>query len=173
MYPQYQDKIEKDCKESFSLLWVLGENILYLSTWIVAGWIVWPVQWHGWPVATIFWACVVLAVQVLLKKHNCSGCYYYGKACHLGWGKLSAWLFAQDSGDMKIGIRLSLFYIISPPLILVAGILIGILMDAGIRHWVLLGVYVGLNVVSFPVRMKGCRVCAMRKVCPGSAAKSA
>lgn len=172
MYPEYQNKIASDCRESFPRSWIGAENALYLSTWIVAGWLIWPIGWQGWPVATIIWATIVVVVQVLLKKHNCSGCYYYGKACHLGWGKLSAWFFKPDSGNMKTGMRLSLFYILSPPIILVASILEGILLDVALWHWGLLGLYVTLNVISFPIRIMGCRVCAMRKVCPGSAAKT-
>ncbi len=171
MYSRYQNKIAADCRESFSISWILAENILHLSTWIIAGWLVWPVRLHGWPVATILWAAVVVAVQVLLKKHNCSGCYYYGKSCHLGWGKLSAWLFDQDSGDMQTGMRLSFFYILSPPIILLAAILEGIILDVETWHWILLGLYIALNAISFPVRKKGCRLCAMRNVCPGSASK--
>ena len=172
MYTEYQGKIAPDCRESFPLPWVAAENVLYISTWIVAGWLLWPVRLGGWPVAAVAWAAIVIAVQALLKKHNCSGCYYYGKTCHLGWGRLAAWMCRPDSGDPKTGMRLTLFYIVSPPLILLASIAIGVLLQVSFWHWVLLGVYVALNVVSFPARKKGCRICAMRDVCPGSAAKA-
>jgi hypothetical protein len=81
-------------------------------------------------------------------------------------------MFKQDSGDAKTGMRLSLFYIVSPPVFLLSGILVGIFLDVGISHWVVLGFYVLLNIISFPVRMRGCRPCAMRNVCPGSAVKT-
>jgi hypothetical protein len=171
VYAHYRDGIAPDRREDFPLSWILGENALYLVTWILGGWLLWPIRCAGWPVATLGWATIVVAVQVLLKKHNCSGCYYYGKCCHLGWGKLSAWLFEQDSGDFGTGKRLSLFYVLSPPIILVAAILAGIAVRVGITHWVLLGAYVALNALSFPIRIRGCRVCAMRAVCPGSACK--
>ncbi len=170
--PNTQDKIVTERRESFPISWMVGENLLYLSTWTVAGWLVWPIRLNGWPIITIAWAAVVVVVQVLLKKHNCSGCYYYGKTCHLGWGRLSACLFEQDSGNPRTGMRLSLFYILSPPIFLVAGILVGILLESGAWHWVLLGAYIALNAISFPIRKKGCSLCAMREVCPGSAAKT-
>lgn len=171
MYEQYRDKIARDCRESFSLPWMVGENALHLSAWIVAGALVWPVQTCGWPVATLLWGLLVVVIQVALKKHNCSGCYYYGKNCHLGWGRLSAWLFKQDSGSAKTGTRLSFFYILSPPVFLVAAILVGVFFDVGTLHWVLLALYVVLNAVSIALRPKGCKLCAMRHVCPGSAAR--
>jgi hypothetical protein len=79
----------------------------------------------------------------------------------------------QDSGDARTGMRLSLFYIVSPPLILVSGVLIGAFLRVATLHWILLAAYVGLNAATFPIRIRGCRVCAMRRVCPGSAAKQA
>ena len=171
MYTRYRDGILRDRKESFPATWIVGENLLYLSTWVLAGALVWPIRWKGWPVVTLAWAALVLVVQVLLKKHNCSGCYYYGRACHLGWGKLSAWLFERDSGRPETGMRLSWFYVLSPPTFLVAGILTGTFLHVGVWHWLFLGAYVALNALSFPVRKKGCSLCAMRAVCPGSAAK--
>jgi len=173
MYESYRDGIAEERREAFPASSIVAENLLHLSTWTAAGWLLLPVRWSGWPVATIAWAALVLLVQVLLKKHNCSGCYYYGKACHLGWGKLSAWMCAQDSGNPRTGMRLSLFYILSPPVILISAIAIGIVLNAGLIHWLMVGLYVALNAASFPVRKKGCSLCAMRRVCPGSAAKGA
>jgi len=133
MYQCYRDGIAEDRRETFPLHWIVGENLLHLITWVAAGWLLWPVRWAGWPVLTIAWAAIVLVIQILLKKHNCSGCYYYGKACHLGWGKLSAALFPQDSGDPKTGMRLSLFYVLPPPLVLAGGVLIGVLKEVGCK----------------------------------------
>jgi len=72
---------------------------------------------------------------------------------------------------MRTGMRLSLFYIVSPPLFVLAGVAVGVLLTPGVWHWALLGLYVALNAATFPVRKRGCQVCAMRAVCPGSAAK--
>jgi len=171
MYPCYHDGIEFARREKYPVLWIAGENLLHLSSWSAAGWLLWPLRCAGLPLATMAWAVMVVVIQILLKKHNCSGCYYFGKSCHLGWGKLSSWLFTQDSGDAKTGLRLSLFYILSPPLVLLAAVLAGILTDVGKWHWIALGAYVALNAVTFPVRIVGCGSCAMRKVCPGSAVK--
>jgi hypothetical protein len=172
MYDSYRDRLAPCFRESFPLPWIVGENLLYLLTWGTAGWILWPIGWSGWPVATIAWAALVVVVQVLLKKHNCSGCHYYGRSCHLGWGRLAARMFPQDSGNPRAGKLLGLvFYAFSPPVVLLAGILAGLGLEPGISHWVAVGVYVALNAASFPVRKKGCAVCAMREVCPGSAAR--
>ncbi|MBI4702991.1 MAG: hypothetical protein HY744_17890 [Deltaproteobacteria bacterium] len=171
MYARYKAGI-CDGAESFSTWWILGENLLFLATWVAGGWLLWPVALGGWPVATMGWALCVLVLQILLKKHNCSGCYYYGKSCHLGWGRLAALLFAQDSGNPRIGVVLAVpMYMAPPPLLLIAGVVIGVLLPVGAAHWVVLGVFVALNAASFALRPKGCGRCKVRAVCPGSAAR--
>jgi hypothetical protein len=158
--------------ESFSTGWIAGENFVFLATWVTAGWLLWPVQFGGWPVATIGWALYVVGLQILLKKHFCSGCYYYGKSCHLGWGRLAARLFAQDTGNPKLGVVLAVpMYMLPLPLVLIGAVLIGVWMPVGTVHWVVLGSFIALHVLSLALRPKGCGQCKMRAVCPGSAAK--
>lgn len=171
MYKCYQDKIVPGT-ESFSLSWIIGENLLYLISWVLAGYLLWPL-WtpFGLPVLTVIWAVLVVIIQVLLKKHNCSGCYYYDKLCHLGWGKISSAMFKQDSGDPNVGMKLAIFYILPPPLIFVTALIHAIIKSPGGVYWFILVVYIIMNLVSFPLRKRGCGVCAMRKTCPGSAAK--
>jgi len=172
MYKCYQDKIVPGT-ESFSLAWIIGENLLHLTTWVLAGYLIWPL-WipFGLPLLTIIWAVLVVVVQILLKKHNCSGCYYYGKLCHLGWGKISSAMFKQDSGDLNIGMKLSLFYIVPPPVIFVAALIFAIIKSPVWVYWFILVLFLIFNAVSFPVRKKGCGLCAIREVRSGSAAKS-
>jgi hypothetical protein len=159
--------------ESFSLSWVIGENLLYVTPWVLAGYLLWPI-WtpFGLPLLTIFWAILVVVVQALLKKHNCSGCYYYNKLCHLGWGKISSAMFIQDSGNPNTGMKLTLFYILTPPIVLLTTLIFAIIESPGWLYWCILVLFIILNVASFPMRKKSCGMCAMRKACPGSAAKS-
>jgi len=171
MYPCYRDGVLEPVGPT-SLAAVIGENLLYLAMWVLAGLLLWPVWMPGGvPVLAIGWWVLLAIVQVLLKKHNCSGCYYYGKTCHLGWGHLSAWWFPPDSGDPAVGMRLAMIYIVPPPVILLTALAWGFLTHVGAGYWGLLGGYMALNALSFPVRKYGCGRCAMRKVCAGSAAK--
>jgi len=124
------------------------------------------------PFLTIIWVALVVVVQILLKKHNCSGCYYYGKLCHLGWGKISSAMFPRDSGDPKVGMKLSFFYIIPPPVIFLTSLVFAIIERPAVFYWLGLVLFVVLNALAFPIRKRGCGVCAMREACPGSAVKS-
>ncbi|MCP4681933.1 MAG: hypothetical protein GY864_06355 [Desulfobacterales bacterium] len=171
MYKCYQDKIVPGA-ESFPLSWVIAENLLYLTMWVLAGYLLWIWTPFGLPVLTIMWAVLVVVIQILLKKHNCSGCYYYDKLCHLGWGKISSAMFKQDSGNANTGMKLTLFYIVPPPVIILTSLIFAIIKDYTWVYWFVLAVFVILNVISFPVRKKGCGMCAMKETCPGSAVQS-
>lgn len=172
MYECYQKNIVKGT-ENFPLIWIIAENLLHLAMWILAGYLLWPVWMpSGVPLLTIAWTVLVVVVQIFLKKHNCSGCYYYDKWCHLGWGKLAAAMFEQDSGNPKIGMTLAFFYIIPPPLILLVSLVLAFTKGVPQTYLGLLCLYVVLNGITFPIRKKGCGQCAMREVCPGSAVKS-
>lgn len=172
MYECYRGKTVVG-KESFPLPWILGENLFYAVMWILAGYLLWSLwRAYGIPLLTILWALLVVGVQVLLKKHNCSGCYYYDKWCHLGWGKVSSGLCAQDSGNQKLGMKLALFYILPPPIIFIASFIYAIFGDPGWIYWCALILFLALNVVSFPLRKKGCGLCAMRECCAGSATRT-
>jgi len=80
-------------------------------------------------------------------------------------------LFRRDAGNIETGMRMALFYVISPPLFVLAGLAVGIILAPGNWYWGLLAAYVSLAALSLPVRKRSCRLCAMRKVCPGSAAR--
>jgi len=80
-------------------------------------------------------------------------------------------MFKPDSGNPKTGIKLAFFYILPPPLISLTALTFAIIRSPTWVYWLMLGLFVILNAVSFPVRKKGCGLCAMREACPGSAAK--
>jgi hypothetical protein len=37
----------------------------------------------------------ILILEIRLLKYHCTSCYYYGKTCAFGKGRISAWLFKQ------------------------------------------------------------------------------
>ncbi|MFC2062210.1 hypothetical protein ACFLUV_06835, partial [Elusimicrobiota bacterium] len=130
-----------------------------------------PYKYNGISIVSWIYLAILVIVQILLKKHNCSTCYYYDKWCHLGWGKLTSILFKQDSGNSEIGMKLSMSYILQMPVILIATLIAGFIYGFNLNSMVLLIVFIVLNILQGVVlRKKGCEVCKARFVCKGSAA---
>ena len=165
-------KLFQEGRETFPLWWIALENIGFLLNWGIAFVLLLPFSYDGIPVVSYCYLAILVIIQVLLKKHNCSGCFYYGKWCHLGWGKLSCLFFKQDSGDAGIGMKLSLSYILQLPVILIAALVAGFLYGFTRINVVLLIVFVIINSLQGFLRKKTCAVCKARFICKGSAAAS-
>jgi hypothetical protein len=143
------------------LLWIaLGTDACYFFNHIVA-----------W----VFLGVALLLVFVVLRWLVCTNCYYYGKRCASGWGKLSSVMFKQgDIEKFNEGIGIKLAPVIYGSLTLVPLVLGTI---ATIQHFSVIKVIVlvALLLVGFysgtVSRKRTCAQCRMRCYCKGSAAK--
>lgn len=127
--------------------------------------------------AWLYLAFAIIMVGVVLRRLVCVDCYYYGKWCATGWGKLSALMFAKgDERRFGSGLGQRLAPITYGLLIAVPVVFIATSFFAD--HEPLLSriiVLVLLLAVSFYSgsisRKKTCSLCKMRLVCAGSAVK--
>jgi len=82
-----EEKIFQDGLEEYPISTIIIEN-LFMFLWIAYGtflcWILVPL------VAWIYLAFGLIMVLCVMRILVCKNCYYHGKRCHLGWGKLSA-----------------------------------------------------------------------------------
>jgi len=165
----YENGIE-EAKKSY----VIFENVLFIVL-IALGFLgMYPLGVNGVPIVSILYALFVLIMLVfVLRKHLCTGCYYYDKWCHCGWGKLSSAMFKKDSGNQELGGKL-------------AGLTWGILMGLpiiGMIAVVIMGKvsltdeltffvpFIVLVIINGILHVKDCQKCKMRFICPGSGAK--
>jgi hypothetical protein len=129
------------------------------------------------PVAAwIYLAAAPLLVFVVLRKLVCTNCYYYGKRCASGWGKLAALMFR--SGDIErfndsAGIKLAggLYGLLTlVPLVLGT---VAAVRDFSVVKVVVLVALLLIGFYSGTIgRRKSCAQCKMRKYCRGSLAKA-
>lgn len=161
-------------QEKFSKPYALAENIL-LFVQFYAG----CVGMAAYRIGSIPWLSVTYALFTavslgfVLRKHLCTHCYYYGKWCHCGWGKLTEKMFEKGSGNRNLGDRL-----VNPiwgtlmglPLIaMILAVLLEKTTLAGIAFW--LGFYIVIAGINGFIHVHDCRRCKMRYICSGSAAK--
>ena len=147
-------------------------NIMMVG-WIVMGtiacWFVHPmIAWGYLPVA-------IIMVFIVLRKLVCTNCYYYGKRCPIGWGKLSAMLFNQGNierfstcAGVKVApLTYGLLTLI--PLVLCVVALVQKITPAKIIVLVFL---LAISAYSGSIgRKRSCAKCKMKLICPGSASK--
>jgi hypothetical protein len=183
--PQEFSKCDNECAstsrgiyeagiERASVAYVLFENTLIAAQLLLGAYLLLPLGVFGIPVVTIAYGLFALVMLAfVLRKQLCTGCFYYGRMCHCGWGRLAAKLYPKDSGNHALGGKL-------------AGMTWGLLMMAPVLGWLaawLLGIislaqqlpvlvpFVVVSGVNLGLHVHDCRQCKMRYICPGSAAK--
>ena len=88
-------KLIKQLKAKYPKATIFLENFLLLL-WVAIGTIA---CWFFNPIIAIIYLIYALSmIYVILRKLICQNCYYYGKNCHVGWGKLASALF--KNGDI-------------------------------------------------------------------------
>ena len=65
--------------------------IIWIALGAIACWFFFPL------LGFIYLIFALVMVFVVLRKLVCPNCYYHGKCCHIGWGKLSALLFKEGN----------------------------------------------------------------------------
>jgi hypothetical protein len=150
---------------------IIGNMVMII--WIALGavgcWFFYPL------IGLIYFVFALVMIYVILRKLVCPNCYYHGKCCHIGWGKLSAFMFKK--GDIEdfptsIGLKVApLTYglLTLIPLIL---IVISIFQEFLVSKAVILFILLAISFYSGTFgRKKACTVCKMRLICPGAAVK--
>jgi hypothetical protein len=169
-----EPKLYEDGLESYPKGVVISGNLLMVA-WIAAGtigcWFLNPF------IAWIYLAFALIMVALVLRKLVCRGCYYHGRCCALGWGKLAALIskrediskFGTGAGPKLAPLTYGLLILIPVITIIIFFFTDGGLIAQKITVLVILffsGAYSGA--IS---RKSTCAQCKMRFICSGSAAK--
>ncbi|MFH1394858.1 MAG: hypothetical protein ABIH09_01735 [Candidatus Omnitrophota bacterium] len=168
------ERLYEEGKNEFSKLYVLVENVLFIIQFILAylGMKVFKIS--NIPLLSLIYIIFAMVMLVfILRKHLCAGCYYYGKWCHCGWGKLSSLMYKKDTGNIELGGKL-------------AGMTWGVLMGVPLLVMILAIIirkvtffeiapilipFIIVVMINGAMHAADCKKCKMRFVCPGSAAK--
>lgn len=165
-----ETKIYNQGIEAYAKIDIILGNLLMLL-WITIGTIA---CWFLRPlIAWIYLFFAILMVFVILRRMVCPNCYYYGKWCSMGWGKLSALFFKKgDIEDFSTSLGIKLAPITYGLLTIIPLILIIISFFKGFSIFKAV-VLILLLLVSFYSgaisRKKTCAKCKMRMICPGTA----
>ena len=143
--------------------------ILWIALGTIACWFLNPLIAWG------YLAFALMLVYAILRKLVCANCHYYGKMCHIGWGKLSALLFRKGRiGDFpeSIGIKIAPLVYGLLTLIPVVALIVSLVQEVTVYKAVVLLLILLVSGYSGAVgRKKACAVCKMRLICPGCAVK--
>jgi len=157
---------EKLC-ENYPLRTVLISNLVSISTYLIGAFIIYNIG----PVWLAIYLFYILLLEIRVLKKSCTNCYYFGKTCAFGKGRLSSMLFRK--GSVKFASRpitrkdvIPDFMVTVVPMIAAVGLLI---MNF---DWLFLALLIALFLLGFAgtglVRGRlACKYCKQRKLgCP-------
>jgi len=167
-----EEKLYKEGLENYPISCVIGQNIFFLAYFGIGFIGMLPLRILGFPIISVLYALfLIIMLLFVLRKHLCTHCYYYGKLCSTGWGKLSALMFKKNSGNYQLGVKLAGITWILATAIPIVGIIAALVLDYSPSNLIFLILFILLTPVNFVSHKKACEKCKMRFICPASMAK--
>ena len=159
---------EPGCKENYPLAIVIGSNLLSLLIYVISAIILF---WFGiiWVIGYVIF---ILVLEFRLLSRHCVDCYYYGKTCAFGKGRLSALFFRKGSPEKFIHRKLTWKDIVPDFLTFIVPVIAGILLLVQEFTWTVLILVIALLILGFAgnALVRGqlaCRFCKQREIgCP-------
>ena len=165
-------KLYENGFEEYPIITVIGQNLFFLIYFGIGFIGVLPLKIFGISLISFLYAIfLVIMLLFVLRKHLCTNCYYYGKRCSTGWGKLSSLMFKEKSGNYKLGIKLAGITWGLATLIPIIGIIISLILNFTMYRVVLLGLFILLTPMNFILHKNSCKRCKMKNICLASMTK--
>ncbi len=116
--------MENETYENFPLHIVLLSNLFSLATYGIGAYISFKLG-AAFAVAYLVY-CLFLEVRLLRK--SCINCYYYGKLCALGKGKLAAILFKKGEPESFSNTQINWVDLLPDMLVMIFPLIAGIIL---------------------------------------------
>jgi len=122
------------CYENYPAGFVILANILQLSIYLIGGAII----YMAGPAWLIVYIPYILWLEIRLLRGSCVNCYYYGKYCAFGKGKLCGLFFKKGSPKKFLSCSITWKDMIPDFLVSLAPVVVGIVLMIISFKWTLL-----------------------------------
>ncbi len=112
------------CYDNYPAWIVTSANILEFTTYLIGTWVVYQTGL----MSSLFYIAIILVIQFRLLQKSCVNCYYYGKICFSGRGKLVPYLFNSGKTVLFTKAQFSFFDILPDLLILLIPLTTGVIL---------------------------------------------
>ncbi|MBM4241464.1 MAG: hypothetical protein FJ150_07390 [Euryarchaeota archaeon] len=126
------------CYENYPL-WIVGiSNLLSLSIYVIGAYVL-----SGFGIIIVLlYLLYCLFMEIWILKGSCVNCYYYGKVCGLGKGKLCSFFFKQGNLEKFTEKEVSFWYILPDFMIFIFPLIGGIILLIRDFNWIIVGLLV-------------------------------
>lgn len=161
---------EPVCHENYPLTTVLVSNLVTLLIYAIGAYLLYRFT----PLLTVCYLAVVVILELRLIGRHCPGCYYYGKTCAFGKGRLSALLFKKGDLQKFSAMEVSWKDLLPDFLVFLVPVMAGIVLavldfSLFVLIFVIVLVILGFAGNAFVRGNLACRYCRQREIgCPAA-----
>jgi len=154
--------------DNYPYSFVFGTTVLTLIIYAIGIYLIYVVE----PIWAALYIIYIIALEIRLLKMGCVHCYYYGKRCAFGQGKLCALFFKKRDPKKFINKQIKMTDLIPDFFVTIVPLIAGIYLLINNFSWIILGLIIVLVILGFPVTgyIRGsvsCKYCKQREIgCP-------
>lgn len=158
--------MKEGCYESYPTWMVILSNALPISIYIIGAYIL-----YGLGILfSVLYLLFCLIMEIRLLKH-CTNCYYYGKTCAFGKGRLSSYFFKKGDPKLFYEKEVSWYAMLPDFLVFLLPLAGGIIILISKFNWIILLLIIVILILSFGgnafIRSLTCKHCKQRELgCP-------
>ena len=147
---------------------VLGSNLLSISMYLIGAAILYQIGL----IWLVLYVLFILLLELRLVKGHCVDCWYYGRTCAFGKGRMSCMFFPKGTPEQFKKQTITWKNIVPDFLVFIIPLLVGIALLIHDFSWILLVLIIILFFLGFMgnavVRSQlACRYCRQREIgCP-------
>jgi hypothetical protein len=154
--------------DQYPVWMVLVSNLLSLSVYGIGAVILYQLGL----IWLVLYVLFIIILEFRLVRGHCVDCYYYGKTCAFGKGRLSAMLFPKGAPERFNKMTITWKDIVPDFLVFIIPVLVGIALIIRTFSWILLLLIIALFILGFVgnALVRGqiaCRYCRQKEIgCP-------
>lgn len=161
--------MDNQCYESYPGWMVVLSNVLTISIYIIGAFILYGLG----IIFTVLYLLFCLFMEIRLIKKGCVNCYYYGKTCAFGKGRLSSYLFKKGDPELFYQEEVSWYAVLPDFLVFLIPLAGGILLLFINFSWITLILILNIVILSLGgnpfIRSLSCKHCQQRELgCPAA-----
>jgi hypothetical protein len=151
--------------ESYPYWIVIISNLVSITTYLIGAFIIYQLGIIG----LLLYLFYILGLEIRLMKKGCVNCYYYGKFCAFGKGKISSLFFKKGSSQKFLNCKIAWKDILPDFLVSIIPLTTGIVLLILNFDWLILLLIVLLVILTsigngFVRSSLACKFCKQREI---------
>ena len=154
--------------ENYPCRIIIISNLVSIAIYLIGAYIIYQVG----IIWLLLYLLYIFGLEIRLMKRSCVNCYYYGKFCAFGKGKISSLFFKKGNSHKFIKDKITWKDILPDFLVSIIPLVVGIVLLILKFNWLILSLIVLLVILTsigngFVRGTLACKFCKQREIgCP-------